>query len=108
MRRVLLDHARARGRKSRGGDRRRVAAGLAEVAAEWNLEETVALDEAIRRLGERWADVGEIVRLRFYAGLSIDDTAAALDLSPRTVKRRWRLGRAWLARELLGDDPDER
>jgi RNA polymerase sigma factor (sigma-70 family) len=76
---------------------------LAEVAESWNLEETVSLDEALRRLESRDAGIAEVVRLRFYAGLSIEQTAEALGISPATVKRRWEFGRTWLYRELGKD-----
>ncbi len=100
MRQILLDHARARGREKRGGDRRRVPLSVADVAESWNLEETVSLDVALRRLESRDTGVFEVVRLRFYAGLNIDQTAEALGISPATVKRWWEFGRTWLFREL--------
>ncbi len=110
MRRILIDHARARGREKRGGppgSRKRVPLNLADVADSWNLEETMSLDNALRRLGEQDASIGEVVRLRFFAGLSIEQTAAALDISPATVKRRWEFGRTWLYRELQRDSQYE-
>ncbi|UCG16480.1 MAG: sigma-70 family RNA polymerase sigma factor [Phycisphaerales bacterium] len=100
MRRVLLDHAKARGRKKRGGSRRRVPLSVADVAESWNFEETLSLDDALRRLRERDPAVGDVVRLRFFAGLSIEEAAEALGVSPATVKRRWEFGRTWLFREL--------
>ncbi len=103
MRQILLDHARSRGRLKRGGSRRRVPLSMADVAESWDLEETVSLDEALRRLESRDAGIAEVVRLRFYAGLSIGQTAEALDISPATVKRRWEFGRTWLYRELGRD-----
>jgi RNA polymerase sigma factor (TIGR02999 family) len=103
MRQILLDHARSRGRLKRGGGRRRVPLSMADVAESWNLEETVSLDEALHRLEAQDGDIAEVVRLRFYAGLSIEQTAEALDISPATVKRRWEFGRTWLYRELGKD-----
>ncbi len=100
MRQILLDHARAKGRQKRGGDRRRVPLSVADIADSWNFEEIVSLDEALRRLELRDERIGEVVRLRFYAGLSIEQTAESLDISPATVKRRWEFGRTWLFREL--------
>ncbi len=100
MRQILLDHARSRGRLKRGGNRRRVPLSMADVAESWNLEETVSLDDALRRLESRGAEIAEVVRLRFFAGLTIEQTAEALDISPATVKRRWEFGRTWLYREL--------
>lgn len=100
MRRILLDHAKARGRKKRGGGRRRIPLSVADVAESWNLEETLSLDDALRRLVDRDPGIGEVVRLRFFAGLSIEETAEALEVSKATVKRRWEFGRTWLYREL--------
>jgi len=103
MRQILLDHARSRGRLKRGGGRRRVPLSVADVAESWNLEETVSLDEALRRLESRDTGIAEVVRLRFYAGLTIEQTAEALGIAPATVKRRWEFGRTWLYRELGKD-----
>ncbi len=100
MRLILLQHARDRGRIKRGGNRRRVAINVLELAADHDSEEILALIEAIRHLEEQDAQLGQIVRLRFYAGLGIEDTAAALGLSQRTVKRRWRYARVWLYGQL--------
>ena len=104
MRRILLDHAKARGRDKRGGGRKRVPLSVADVAESWNFEETLSLDEALRRLVGRDPNIGRVVELRFFAGLSIDDTAEALGVSKATVKRRWEFGRTWLYRELTRDD----
>jgi RNA polymerase sigma factor (TIGR02999 family) len=100
MRRILLDHAKARAREKRGGGRRRVPLSVADVAESWNLEETLSLDEALRRLVDRDPGIGEVVRLRFFTGLSIEETAEVLRVSKTTVKRRWEFGRTWLYREL--------
>ncbi len=108
MRQILLDHARSRGRLKRGGNRQRVPLSMADVAESWDLEETVSLDEALRRLESRDAGIAEVVRLRFYAGLSIEQTAGALDISPATVKREWATARAWLHRRLEPPRADSR
>ena len=100
MRRILLDHAKACGREKRGGGRRRVPLSVADVAESWNLEETLSLDDALRRLVDRDPGIGEVVRLRFFASLSIEETAEVLGVSKATVKRRWEFGRTWLYREL--------
>ena len=100
MRQIILDHARSRGRVKRGGDRRRVPLSAADVAEEWDFSEIVSLDEALCRLEERDPEIAAVVRLRFYAGLEIAETAEALGVSPATVKRRWEFGRTWLYREL--------
>ena len=107
MRRVLLDHAKARGREKRGGDRKRVPLDLADIADSWNIQETLSLDEALCRLRERDPGIGEVVHLRFFAGLSIEDTAQVMEISPATVKRRWEFARTWLYRELKRDDDHE-
>ena len=100
MRQILLDHAKSRGRLKRGGSRRRVPLSLADVAESWDGEETLSLDEAMSRLEDQDKQIAEVVRLRFYAGLSVEEAADALDISPATVKRRWEFGRTWLYREL--------
>ena len=105
MRRILLDHAKARGRVKRGGDRRREALSVSDVAESWNLQETADLDDALRRLEDQDPAMAEVVRLRFFAGLTIEHTAEALGLSPTTVKRRWEYGRTWLYRAMTrGND----
>lgn len=100
MRRILIDHARTRRRAKRGGDFERVAINVVDLASSENPEEILALDEAFCRLEQQEPEAAAVVRLRFYAGLSVDETAAALGLSPRTIDRRWKFARAWLFREL--------
>lgn len=107
MRRILIDHARARLAEKRGGraesQRERLdlaIADVADLAAEKNPEEILALDKAFLRLGDQEPRAAEVVRLRFYAGLSVDETAAALGVSPRTVDLDWSYARAWLFRAL--------
>ena len=100
MRRVLIEHARKRGRIKRGGDRKRVPLSAVYLAEEAHPEEIMSVDTAIRRLEERDSRMARIVRLRFFAGLSVEDTAETLGLSDRTVRREWALARAWLHREL--------
>lgn len=109
MRRILLDYGKARGRQRRGGGRRRVPLSAAELAAGDDPAELLILDDAMCRLTERSPEMGEVVRLRFYAGLSVEECAAVLDVSAATVKRRWEFARTWLYRELReglkgGDD----
>ncbi|HEY3245880.1 MAG TPA: sigma-70 family RNA polymerase sigma factor [Phycisphaerae bacterium] len=100
MRHVLLDHAKARGRAKRGGAWRRVPLNVAELAETDDPSEILSLDEAVCRLIQCDPEIGQVVRLRFYAGLNIEETAAALGVSPATVKRRWEFARTWLFREL--------
>jgi RNA polymerase sigma factor (TIGR02999 family) len=103
MRQILVDHARARGALRRGGGRGRVPLNsVLDLAAEERFDEFLSLDEALSRLQQVSPEVAEMVRLRFYAGLSIEEAAGALGVSPATVKRDWTFARAWLLRE-LGD-----
>ncbi|MFQ5680324.1 MAG: sigma-70 family RNA polymerase sigma factor [Gemmatimonadota bacterium] len=103
MRRILIDHARKRGRLKRGGDRVRVPLSAVYLAEEADPEEIMSVENAIRRLESRDPRMAGIIRLRFFAGLSVDETAAALGLSDRTIRREWAVARAWLERELGGD-----
>jgi RNA polymerase sigma factor (TIGR02999 family) len=105
MRRILIEHARARGRVKRGGRSRRVPLAGVDLAAETDLDEILAVDEAIARLEQRDEELARLVRLRFYAGLSVIETASVLEVSERTVRREWALARAFLAKE-LGDAAD--
>lgn len=108
MRRILIDRARARGRRKRGGDAdgrpaHKLSLDLAEVAAladDDDPETVLALDDAIERLSQQDARVAQVVRLRFYAGLSVEEVAEVLEASARTVLRDWAFARAWLYGEL--------
>ena len=103
MRRILVEHARARGRIKRGGGARRIPLNLLDLAEEGDREEILALDEAVRRLEEHTPEIAAVVRLRFYAGLSVSETAEALSMGRRSVDRAWAYARVWLYRELYGD-----
>ena len=100
MRRVLVDHARARNASKRGGEYR--SQPLDEVVAtlEERAPDLLALDDALAKLEESDPDLARLVELRFFAGLSIAETAAALGLSTATVERHWRVARMWLRRYL--------
>jgi RNA polymerase sigma factor (TIGR02999 family) len=100
MRQILIDHARAKGRQKRGGPSRRSMADVAELAAEQNPDEIMALDEALRRFEKVQPRAAEIVKLRFFAGLSVEETAEVTGLSVRTVNREWKFARAWLYKSL--------
>lgn len=100
MRRILIDHARSKRRDKRGGSSQRVPWNVLDLASSENSEEILALDDAVRRLEQQEPEVAAVVRMRFFAGLSVDDAAKALEVSPRTVDRRWKYARAWLFREL--------
>lgn len=100
MRQILVEHARARGAQKRWGDLNRVTLSDVLAASEQQDDMLPALDVALERLERLDPEQARIVELRYFGGLSIDETATALDLSPATVKRRWALARAWLFREL--------
>ena len=102
MRRILVEHARSLGRDKRSGSRRRTEMPLdvVDLAAAVDSEGILTLDAAIRRLEEEDPSAAKIVQLRFYAGLSVDETADALGISASTVDREWSFARAWLRRAI--------
>ena len=104
MCRILIDHARVRGQVKRGGGRQRLPLNVLDLASQEQIPQILDLDEAILRLEEMSPTVAAVVRLRFYAGLSIDETAETLGISPSTVKREWTYARARLTRELANGD----
>ncbi len=105
MRRILIEHARARAADKRGGDVKRLSfTTVLDLAATPDPTEILAFDDALLRLENQAADAAAVVRLRFYAGLSVEQTADALGMSPRTVNREWQFARAWLYRELGQSD----
>lgn len=105
MRRILVEHARARGSLKRGGPaRRRISLDAADWANEQSLDQILSMDEAISRMEQKSADAGKVVRLRFYAGLGVEETARVMGVSAATVMRLWRYARAWLWRELRAEE----
>jgi RNA polymerase sigma factor (TIGR02999 family) len=100
MRRVLIDHARAHARDRRGGGTLSVALDEAAVLAGEGAAELVALDEALRALEAVDPRKGRVVALRYFAGLSVEETAEVLGVSPATVGREWRRAKAWLYRAI--------
>lgn len=100
MRRILVDHARKRGADKRGGGWAKLPLSVCDLAADNSPEQILAVDDAIVRLQEQDGVAADVVRLRFYAGLSVDQTAEALGLSERTVRREWTYARAQLFRLL--------
>ena len=100
MRRILIDHARARGSAKRGGGRRGLPIDLVDLASRENLEEILSVDEAVIRLQEMDPRMAEVVKLRFFAGLEVKEIAGFLGVNERTIRRDWILARAWLEREL--------
>ncbi len=103
MRRVLVDHARGRGYQKRGAGARPVALEDWRIASPDRDPEIVALDDALEELARHDARKATVVELRFFAGLSVEETAVALDVSPKTVIRDWTLSKAWLARQMNHD-----
>jgi RNA polymerase sigma factor (TIGR02999 family) len=100
MRRLLVERARARGAAKRGGGHVHVTLDDALVAQPETPVDLVALDAALTRLGELDPLHARIVELRYFGGLTVEETAAALESSPATVKRHWTVARAWLLREI--------
>src|SRR5687768_3373381 len=100
MRRILVDHARARRTAKRGGGAVRVPLEEAAGVVGDHPEVLLRLDAALTQLADRSPRQVRVVELRFFAGLDVDETAEALAVSPKTVKREWSVARAWLLREL--------
>ena len=100
MRRVLVDHARSRNYQKRGGGARPVTLEDALVAAKDRSPDLLALDEALDRLAKQDPRKARVVELRFFGGLSVEETAAVLNVSPFTVIRDWNFVKAWLSREM--------
>jgi RNA polymerase sigma-70 factor (ECF subfamily) len=100
MRRILVDFARARRNDKRGGNAAKVALDEALLVAKEASQDLVALDEALKALALVHPRKGEVVELRFFGGLSLEETAGALHISVDTVKRDWRFAKLWLLREL--------
>jgi RNA polymerase sigma-70 factor, ECF subfamily len=102
MRRILVDYAVAQNAGKRGGGRQRVPLDEVIVFTDDRAQELLALDDALRRLAAESERAARIVEWRFFAGMSIEETADVMQISPATVKREWTLARAWLNRELDG------
>ena len=103
MRRVLVDHARSRGYRKRGGGARRVTLDEGLVTSPEPTLDVVALDRALEALAAVDVRKSRVIELRFFGGLSVEETAEVLHVSPDTVKRDWRLAKLWLLRELGGE-----
>ena len=105
MRRILVDHARARHREKRGGGAERITLdGVAMAAAEKTDVDVLALDEALESLAKFDPQQARIVELKFFSGFSIEEIAELLQISDSTVKRDWRAAKAWLKHELANDE----
>jgi RNA polymerase sigma factor (TIGR02999 family) len=105
MRRILCDYARSYGRVKRGGEYNIVELDEALVFSKEKSEEVLDLDRALTRLAELDQRQSQIVELLFFGGLTVEETAAVVGISPKTVKRDWSVARAWLHREIrVGKD----
>jgi RNA polymerase sigma factor (TIGR02999 family) len=102
MRRILVEAARRKGRLRHGGDRQRIE--LTELPGAAPADELLALDEALSRLAERHPAKAEVVKLRYFAGMTVAEVALCLGISVITVKRHWTFARAWLYSELNGEE----
>jgi RNA polymerase sigma factor (TIGR02999 family) len=102
MRHILVDRARRKRSRKRGGDRARVELDEASLAAAGDSEEVLAVDEALAGLAAADARAAELVQLRYFAGLSLPEAAEALNMSPRSADRLWAYARAWLRRAIGG------
>ena len=104
MRRILVDHARRKAARKRGDGARRVPLEEATETATPSEIPVLALDHALARLEQLDRELAQIVELRTFGGLTIDEVAHVLKVSPSTAKRRWRTAKAWLTRELAAED----
>ena len=107
MRRILVDRARARCADKRGGEAHAIAFGDWIGAVPAKDEELLALEEALQRLSESDARKGQVVELRYFGGLTVEETAEVLGTSPETVGRDWKVARLWLQHELRSRNKDE-
>jgi len=103
MRRIMVDHARKRRSLKRGGGAVKVALDEAALVTEARSNELLALDEALATLAEQDPRKSRIVELRYFGGLTVEETAQLLDVSLRTVEREWTMAKAWLYRALSGE-----
>ena len=104
MRRILVDYARSRRYQKRGGDARQVDLDEAMIVSQERAADVIALDDALKSLAEFDARKSQIVELRFFGGLSIEETAQALAVSPGTVMRDWTLAKAWLRKAVTSQN----
>lgn len=107
MRHILIDYARSRGREKRGGGAVQVSLNDALIVADDHTADILALDEALSALERMDPQKARVVELRYFAGLTVEETAEVLDSSPRTVRREWRRSKAWLYRMMREGTADE-
>jgi RNA polymerase sigma factor (TIGR02999 family) len=103
MRRILVDHARTKKRAKRGGSDVRVSLAESTLMAKSRDLDVIALDQALDRLAQVDEQQAKVVELRFFSGLSVEETAEVLQISTATVKREWSMAKAWLHREITDD-----
>ncbi|SRR5260370_13924754 len=107
MRRIMVDHAREHRSLKRGGGALKLPLDDVALVTETRSKELLALDEALEKLAALDPRKGQIVELRYFGGLTVEETAAFLKLSDRTVKREWRMAKVWLYRTLTWEQPHE-
>lgn len=107
MRRILVDHARRHRREKRGGEWTKVEFDEALAPSVSRRLDLIAVDDALRDLEKLNPQHSQIVELRFFGGMTTEEVAEVLDVSPRTVEREWRMARAWLRREIFGEKSDD-
>jgi RNA polymerase sigma factor (TIGR02999 family) len=108
MRRILIDHARGHSRQKRGGDEQKVSLDEALIFSEQQADELLAVDDSLNQLAKIDPRQAKVVEMRFFGGLSIEEAAEVLGVSPKTVKRDWSVAKAWLyadLKERYGIDP---
>jgi RNA polymerase sigma factor (TIGR02999 family) len=105
MRRIMLDYAKSKKRGKRGGGLRKVSLDVDLIISEDRAGDLLDIDEALTRLEQLDPRQGKVVELRFFCGLSVEETAEVMGISAPTVKREWALAKAWLHRELTRDPP---
>ncbi len=106
MRRILIENARRKKAEKRGGRQARVSLDSAALVSVAPPDEILALDDALQKLEQHDPVAGKLVKLRYYAGLPLDQAAETLGISSATAYRHWTFGRAWLHGQLLSDNPD--
>ncbi len=104
MRRILVEQARSKQRLKRGGGRQRVNLDDVEIGLGGPCDDLVALDEAMTKLAQEYPEKAELVKLRYFAGLTNSDAAKALGISTATADRYWTYARAWLCREVIAEE----
>ena len=107
MRRILVDHARTKQRDKRGGAARKLSLDEVMNLSQGRAADLVALDDALKALAEIDSRKSQVVELRFFGGLNVEETAEVLDVSPQTVLRDWKLAKAWLYQEIKSGAADD-